>query len=91
MSAPYSSARELGRADREPHDLVRNGRERDADGELGDADAAAAVRHDPPVACAGEDAAAGDGMPVDRRDDRLRHPEHRFERVVEAIEELGSM
>jgi hypothetical protein len=48
------------------HDLHGDGRERDADQELGHADAAGIARHQPLVCGAGEHTAAGDGMAVDR-------------------------
>ena len=56
----------------ETHHLEGERRERHADQQFGDADAAAIARHHAAVGAAREHAAAGDGMAVDRGHHRLR-------------------
>ncbi len=79
---------EVLRRRRKAHDLEGDGRERHADQQLGDADAADVACHQPLVAGAGEHAAAGDGMAVDRGDDRLREREDRLEHPVQRRQEF---
>jgi hypothetical protein len=49
---------------------------------LGNADASAAVRHQPMICRARQDAAPGDRMAVDRGDDGLQDREQRLERAI---------
>ena len=80
----------LGRGG-EAHDLERHGGKRHADEELGDADASGVLGHQPPVGRAGEHAAAGDRVAVERGHHRLRMEEHRLERLAHHREELAQI
>ena len=71
------------------HDLKRQGGEGNADGELGDADAAVAFRHDAVIARRCEDAAAGDRVTVDRRDQRLWQRQRGAQEAVEDRQEAA--
>ena len=74
-----------------PHDLQRQRRERHADGELRNADAAGAFRHDPVIARRGQDAAAGNRVAVDRRHDRLRKRQRGAQEFVEHRQEAAAV
>ena len=79
--------RAVGHARR--HDLQREGRERHADRELGNADAARAMAHDPPIAAGGEDAAAGNRMAVHGGDHRFREHQRIAQHGIEHWQEAA--
>jgi hypothetical protein len=78
-----------GRADRMADDLHRDRRERNADVQLRQPDLPA--RHDPDVARGGDDAAAGDRVPVDGGDNRTWMVKDRQEGLGQRRNEFASV
>ena len=79
----------MTRRDGGAHDLEGEGREGHADQQLGHPDAPASARHQPAVGAAGEHAAAGDGVAVERCHKRLRQEKYRVERPVHDRQEVA--
>jgi hypothetical protein len=87
-----SSKRELDKMARRhggTHDFEGEGGKRHAHQQLRHPNAPNPTRHEPLVGAAGQHAASGDGMTVDRRDHRLWQKKHRVKRPVQNRQKLA--